>query len=288
MKPHGTACSLTAAIITFGSLVGGANAALSLDANVFTGYGKDSSRAHTIDSEFTSGLDEVTVSTTESFEHSGNPGNYLDFSGFASASSAPQWLRTHAQGTVINNFYDDLYDFDLNTGTPSYYVSWAEAKYSETLQYGGYANHYNSRYIMRFTGEITGLETLTLVEIQHGNEPKQRWLFTTPGSYDQIIVSNAFVHGSSPQNITVRVMSSYQMDTGIYPDGATIQGEANFGNTLQVLGVDLRDSNGNLLTGETITGESGSTYAVIEAPEPSSSALLGLACMGILFQRIRR
>ena len=56
------------------------------------------------------------------------------------------------------------------------------------------------------------------------------------------------------------------------------------GNTLVVTGVEARDENGDLLAG--VSGDSGSSYAIIVIPEPSSVLLV--ACSGlILFLRRR-
>lgn len=77
------------------------------------------------------------------------------------------------------------------------------------------------------------------------------------------------------------------MNTNTYGIGDTVFGEADFGNTLEVIGVDLRDNNGNLLTGDSITGDSGNSYAITLVPEPSSVLLFGFGSLSLAFRRLR-
>ncbi|MBK1833244.1 PEP-CTERM sorting domain-containing protein [Roseibacillus ishigakijimensis] len=252
----------------------------------FYGYGKDSSESYAdMSDSSTVPLLEVSADGSIDFKHTGNPGETLTFSASTLASAASQRLRTHASGQIENTHYDPDYDYETDTGTPSYYTSWAEASYTETLSYGGTATNYISTYIMRLTGDVSGVGTFTLVEISHGNEPSQSWFFSDEGSYNNIIVSQAFVHGGAPQEITVRILSSFQQSMEFQPDGDYLGGSANFGNTLEVLGVDLRDDQGNLLTGETITSDAGTSYAIIAVPEPCTTILASLAVFAYAVRR---
>ncbi len=205
--------------------------------------------------------------------------DFYQFYGNASASAAIKKLRAQGGGSVDGNLIDEGFYVEE---APDFYTADGIASFSETLAYGGTAVNYNSRYILGFSGTITG-NAFVVITLKHANNPSDMWIFDTPGIYNEVLVSDAYVHGGSPQLFSLTLQSSVNLNPdNIVPDS----GNADFGSTLEVLGIDLRDNDtGELLTAETVSGESGSRYEVIPVPEPAAFFLFGL---GGLFGCLRR
>ncbi len=229
----------------------------------------------------------VTGDTSHDLSVAGGDG-YLLFSGTGSASAAIQRLQTSASGTLTNSFYDSEFVDDPRQGNIPYdYVTQSIASFTETLQYGGTATAYTSRYILRLTGTISGDGSYTTISLTHATAPSQFFYFDTPGNYDLTLTSESFVHGLGPQEFSLEILSAVRFSTDFYPDGSNLSGESNFGNTLELIGIDIRDENGVLAPEGTVTSGSGATYNIVPVPEPSSLALAGLFAIGLTLRRKR-
>ncbi|MEM1223987.1 MAG: PEP-CTERM sorting domain-containing protein [Verrucomicrobiota bacterium] len=282
MKTHKKVCSVTAAIIVLSSLVTGANAALNVTSTTSYGFFNESDG-------FFSDLDSNSSNTGASVSISGNAydSNYrFSATGMASASAFSKRLRAQASGAL--NFEDGSEIGSFVDPTPDFYSARGTASFTETLSYGGTATNYSSKYILNFTGTIIG-DASVAIALTHAGNPVQFWSFSSPGTYNETLISEAFVHGQSPQDFSLTLESQIDLSTddSLYP--IPNSGNADFGNTLEVVGIELRDNDtGILLTGDSVMGESGSTYAITQIPEPSSALLLGLGCACLAFRRSGR
>lgn len=249
------------------------------------------------DGDFSSTGAPVAFSGSASF---GDPDvtGVFEISGSASASATAGILRARATTTVVeNSVYDASIPYlteiccDSNNddfGIPSTAGFSAFASYVDRLQYGGLATNYKSRYIFRVSGNVTGTDGFAVVSIQHGDSTVQTIVFDQPGSFNQVMTSEAFVHGGAPQFFSLGLQASVDPFQEFAFDGDS--GSVQFGNTVELLGVELRDADTDeLLLGEVITADSGATsiYTVRQSiPEPGAlllSALAGLvalACYG--------
>lgn len=212
----------------------------------------------------------------------------MSFTGNASAYSQFGRIGASASASVTNSFYnaDNLkyYDYDNNIindedGVPTDFIVNGEAGFTDTLQYGGTATNYTSRYLLNLTGNVSGQDAFVFIEIDHGSSGEsETFFYSTSDSYNIPIISESFV-GGPDQTFSIRMLTSFQASTEYYFDGDDISGSAAFENTLELVGVEVRDDQGLLLDASELTGESGTTYSVQPVPEPSSLALLGLSCL---------
>jgi hypothetical protein len=218
----------------------------------------------------------------------------MTFSTQGSASAIAGQLRTNVSGSVINPAYSDTNDpyvTEFGTdefGVPSIFNATATASFTDRLQYGGTATAYTSKYLIRLTGNISGEDAFHQVFIQHGSEPAQEFFFFSNGPIDELLVSDTYVHGGAPQFFTMTMTSYYQVDTSYSSGYEMVSGAADFGNTLELVGVELRnDDTGELLPEGSIVSDSGFEYSIV-VPEPTSAiAMVGIAIMGLLRPRRR-
>ena len=235
-------------------------------------------------SDFTASTDTVSLNKRFSFGEEGE----LDFNATASASTSYQQLRAGVTGSVFGDSYNSDQDakyFDQATretnpdGKPDYFDVDAESTFTETLQYGGSAQGYTSRYFLNLTGSVSGIGAFVLVEVDHATSGRSfDYISFETGDYNIPIVTESFV-GAANQEFTIRLFTSYQVET--FDGGsAELDGSSSFGNTLEFLGVEVREeSTGRLLRPDEITSESGTTYAVVPEPGTAAMALIGLTLL---------
>jgi len=231
---------------------------------------------------------EADGSSSHDLSEAGGSG-VLDFDATAMATASYNTLRASASGTITNTYFDENYNFEANTGVPTAYFSQGNARFSQTLQYGGTANNYISTYILRLTGSISGNGRAAVsIRLTHASQPAQSWFFREVGTFDLMIFSQAYVHGAFPQEFQLSINTLYSFDMFSFQDGSNASGGADFGSTLEVVGIDLRDEMGNLQPQGTITSDSGQEFAIVAVPEPSSVALLVFAITGVGIASYRR
>ncbi|MBC7981373.1 MAG: hypothetical protein H7Y36_12490 [Armatimonadetes bacterium] len=216
--------------------------------------------------------------STHNLDSVGGSGDLI-FDAQATASASYGSLRASASGSITNSFFDPNYDFDAGTGVPIAFYSQGSARFSQTLQYGGTAVNYTSTYILRLTGSIIGgARAAVIIDLTHGSEPAQSWTYDAVGDYDLALFSQAYIHGGAPQEFQLSINTLYSFDTDTLAPGGDFTGSADFGNTLEVVGIDLRDELGKLQELGTITSDSGQVFTITGVPEPSSAILILMAC----------
>lgn len=241
--------------------------------------------------ETANSAESIFLSETFAFGSEGD----LSLSGTASAATSYQRLRAAVTGDVSGSFYNSEFDprfFDQETGEvqeefgkPDYFAVDAESQFTETLQYGGTATNYNSRYFLNLSGTVSGEGAFVFVEVDHATSGQGfRFFSRETGDFNIPIVTEAFV-GSANQQFSVRLLTSFQVQTDD-GGGGSFAGAAEFGSTLEFLGVEVREEeSGRLLSASEITSDSGTVYAVV--PEPAT-ALLVLAGLPLLRRRETR
>lgn len=207
-------------------------------------------------------------------------------SGNASAQSVAGILRASARTTVTDNTVSDFStpfltdNSDDPAGIPTTAGFSAYAGFTDRLQYGSTATNYGSRFLFRLTGHIDNPGAFVVVTIQHAQQPAQSFFFTEVGNFNEVVSTEAYVHGGGFQDLSVDIQVSADADPMFDLDGDTLA--ADFSNTLEIIGFELRDADTNqLLTGEIVTTFAGGTLPITAIPEPAAITLLALGGLAL-------
>lgn len=218
--------------------------------------------------------------------------NSMTFNGLGTVRGDYGVIKTRYQGSIENSFFNEnnipLYDtinevYDPN-GVPDVMQGVSIAGWVDTLQYGGTATGYLATYVFRITGSNENYKSFSLLDVQVGQADSQRFLFLNPGQVDQVVRTDPVFIGQAGQKASVQMNTIFQPNMSELQLGETFSGDSNFSNTVEFLGVELRDMAGNLVTDVSIVGMSGTQYQAV--PEPATMVVLGgLIGLGILRRR---
>lgn len=229
----------------------------------------------------------VSLSASDTFDFDdGESFETTSFSGQGSASARFGRLRAAASGTV-SNVQNPIEPYEFG-GYPELFLVDSVAQSTETLQYGGTATSYTSRYLFRVTGNITGDDAFAVLRVKQADDFEELFTFFDSGVVNEIVATEAFVHGGAPQEIQVTLNAQYQPLAEFFSPGDGSSGAAAFGSTVELIGIDLRDENGVLLPQDTITSTSGMVIPIVDAgtiPEPSAILVLATALIPIVHRR---
>jgi len=196
-------------------------------------------------------------------------------------------IKTRYNGTLFNSFYNEDNPFLYNSlnqeydssGVPDVMNGVASAGWIDRVLYGGTATGYFASYVLRITGSNENYKSFSLLDINVGGTGNQRFAFYDSGDVDQIFRTTPVFIGQDGLRTTVDMISIFQPNMRELEDGATFSGDSNFANTVQLVGIELKDEFGNLVTDVDLYGLSGTQYQAV--PEPG--ALLLLSGLGALF-----
>lgn len=218
--------------------------------------------------------------------------NYMNFQGTGTVQGDYGVIKTRYEGTLFNSFfnedniplYDSVNDIYDSSGTPDVMQGVATAGWVDTLQYGGTATGYLASYVFRITGSNENFKSFSLLDVTIGTGAPERFLFMNPGNVDEIVRTAPVFIGQAGQKASVQMNTIFQPNLKELNLGEDLYGDSNFSNTVEFLGLELRDMEGNLVTDVSITGLSGTNYQPV--PEPATLALIGgLAGLGIWKKR---
>lgn len=242
--------------------------------------------------------DEVQGTTFASFSRNPSYGSeeaegVFGVTGSASAESINGILRASAQAEVTDKTFGtnpapyltgDTSDPD---GIPTTVEFTAIAGFTDRLQFGSTATGYTSRYLIRVTGEITAPGAFVSIDIRNGNGQTESYFFTEVGLINETIATNSVAVTGNQQEFGITVQATAPVFSEFDDEG--FSAGALFGNTLQVIGLEVRDPEGALVVNTpefSITTAGGAAPTITAVPEPASAALL--AGLGLLAVRRRR
>lgn len=242
----------------------------------------------------------VQTSDFRSFDGLNRDGNsdQLTFSGLATAQATYGQVRTSAQGTLTNSFYNSdnpvYYNSDTGEinpeGTPDRFISFGQGRFVDFLTYSSNSFTLTANVTVTFLYQIDGFLTgdagFFSIFVQ-ADADSDLISFSSDGGSTQIHEiwsTKPFTIGSdfSIQK-TATILSQFDnFSTEFYPDGATVPGSSDFSSTATLVGMSLFAENGDRISDFTVTSLSGTNYPI---PEPGTYVLLGLASVICFLKR---
>lgn len=240
----------------------------------------------------------VSASGSSSFTglNSNDQAATMTFTGSATASASYGMLRTAASGSVSGVYYNEnnapYYYQDDESGTwitdpegsPTFLVSYGQAQFNDTLNYGNIPAGFTTDFWFHITGSFTGANVYHSIYVEFGTQSNSIVLYPVDGA-NHLWTTNKFTPLPGVDiDFSTTVLSSFNLYPEYSPEGESYSGSANFMNTVTLAGINVYDENDNLVSGWSLTSGSGTTYPV---PEPSA-VLLGLAgAVGFVARRRR-
>lgn len=222
------------------------------------------------------GLPLQTVLEPRTFtglDSNNNPQSMV-FRGEAQASSGFGFLRVRASGELTNTFYNPdnapFYQPDaqiLNPdGVPDLLSVTAQARFEDWIQFGGFVTQLYVSYRFRITGSIQGNVPPPQMFFQVEGHPLEIW--TAPSAQQGDFVyfwatQRYLVSSLTPKPLRVWTWVRYRANTQDWPEGSTVTGTVDMGNTVTLDEIIVTDEEENVVTNWTLEAESGTDYIAL-------------------------
>jgi hypothetical protein len=243
----------------------------------------------------TTGANPFSVQHSFSGKDSKGKNQTMTISG--SAWSYVDYGKIHidGQGTVTNPYYSaansPYYDgtFDPN-GSPDLLAINGNAGFSDVLTYSSPQNAGGTGYLVNFYFRLEGStsgDTLAGLNFTTSDPLVGSYNPRTKNGYELWVTPS--YHMEWNQNLTINAdfFAGFNTQVSQHAEGVSYSGSARYGNTLELAGMRVLDSNGNEVRDFTVNSASGTAYNPSPVPEPCSLIALGLGGLGLLKRRSR-
>ncbi len=218
----------------------------------------------------------------------------MTFTGSSSASSGFGRMHTYATGSIQGSYYNPENPEYYNTpsgfvneeGTPDQLIAYGQAAYSDTFTYTNTSAAVTVNFLYQISGaflgdsgyhsvyvEFNGQSDYIILSPQDGNLINQTW---ATQQFDILL--------NVPNTHRATTLSQFDFRPEYHQDGQDYSGTVDFASTVTLMGMELRDSEGNLVTGWSLDAASGTIYPI---PEPSALILSALGALALAGRRRR-
>lgn len=219
----------------------------------------------------------------------------MTYAGTTRTSSQFGRLHSYTELTASNIYYNAANpdyqhadgSIDAN-GSPDGFTSLGFAGFNDTLHYGGTLQAgYKARYVFFCEGTNSGPGCLADLAFQIDGYSAESFFSSGDGQNVHFWGTQSYdINGITPQNVHVQFSNQVVFDLFNYADGLNLHGVSDYSSTLTLDHIEIVDANGALVSGVTVTSDSGTNYQVV--PEPASIVAVGFGLLCIARRRKAR
>lgn len=278
----------TLALISFASLAGASHAASLWTYSLVGGYnfgvpgivefasqGGNGPQTIANGSHTFTGLDSSNNSQTMDVM-----GQTINSANYGRLHTYTELSATNIYHNVNNPKYHNTDGSVNEAGSADGVTSLGFSGFNDTLHYGGaLAIGYRARYVFHVDGTNTGPGCLADMAFQIQGYDAESFFSFGAGYNSEIWATQTYdINGITPQEVNVQFSNQVVFDFPNYTEGSNLHGISNYSSTLTLDHIEVVDATGSIVSGVSVTSDSGTQYTVV--PEPAS--LLALAG-GIVF-----
>jgi hypothetical protein len=274
--------ALSSATGTFafqGLYAGNGNAFTSISSN----FGPtNSGSAFTVSHDFT-GRDKLGRTQT------------MNISGSAWSNTDGTKIHLFGQGTITNTYYNSsntpYFDGTLDPdGSPDLLAINGNAGFNDELTYVGLAGSgYKANFYYYLDGTVSGDTEagLNFYTNQSGETFNPRVYHSGSQEFNAITWVTPYfdIQPGNTMIINSDFYAGFNTRVSNYADGTTYSGTADYGHTLELVGMTVVDSNNNLVSGWSVSSASGTVYPTGAVPEPATMSVIGMGMVVLLRRR---
>jgi len=216
------------------------------------------------------------------------------FTGSSSARSSFGRMHTYATGSIEGSYFSSENEEYYNSptgwvneaGTPDQLIAYGQAVYSDTFTYTNTNAAVTVNFLYQISGALLGDAGYQSVYVEFNGQSDYIILTADDGnSINQTWATQPFnILSNEPNSHRATTLSQFDFRPEYHEDGGSYSGTVDFANTVTLVGMELRDIDGNLIDGWSLDAASGTNYPI---PEPSAIALSVVGAIALAVRRRR-
>lgn len=237
---------------------------------------------------------QTTATATHSFTGMDSNGQTQTMTAWGQTINSAYFghLHVYAEMQASNTYYNasnpryQAVDGTIDeSGSPDGVCSLGFSGFTDTLHYGGELQAgYRARYIFHVDGTNSGPGCLADMAFQIQGYSAESFFSFGNGFNSEIWATQTYdINGITPQDVSVQFSNQVVFDLPNFADGSSLHGVSDYSSTLTLDHIEVVDGDGNLVSGVTVTSDSGTNYSVV--PEPATLAVLSAGLLALARRR---
>jgi len=217
----------------------------------------------------------------------------MNISGSAFSNVTYGHIHVAGQGSITNPYFNSTnspyFDGTLDpNGSPDLLAINGNAGFSDILTYGSPTAArqpgYKVNFYFRLEGSVSG-DTLAGLNFSTSDPTGESYNPRTHQSHEIWVTPFYNMEWDHPLTINADFFAGFNTQVSAHPEGVNYSGSAQYGNTLDLIGMTVIDPSGNQVTDFSVSSGSGTNYST--TPEPGTWLALGLGGLAVMRRKRR-